>query len=125
MPREDLIGIAESSQIKSFKLGEVLFNEGDEADSLHLIRKGSVSVSKRLGGRSVVLNYVATGNYVGEMGLVSNAPRSATVTAAVACETLSSRLPLSQNLRIELRKMSVLPKPGPVVASCSFFLSKV
>jgi CRP-like cAMP-binding protein/thioredoxin reductase/Fe-S-cluster-containing hydrogenase component 2 len=88
VPREDLIGIAESSQIKSFKLGEVLFNEGDEADSLHLIRKGSVSVSKRLGGRSVVLNYVATGNYVGEMGLVSNAPRSATVTAAVACETI-------------------------------------
>ena len=69
-------------------MGEVLFNEGDEADSLHLIRKGSVSVSKRLGGRSVVLNYVASGNYVGEMGLVSNAPRSATVTAAVACETI-------------------------------------
>ena len=88
VPRQDLIEIAESSVIKSFKLGEVLFNEGDEADSLHLIRKGSVSVSKRLGGRSVVLNYVASGNYVGEMGLVSNAPRSATVNAAVACETI-------------------------------------
>ena len=44
VPRQDLIEIAESSVIKSFKLGEVLFNEGDEADSLHLIRKGSVSV---------------------------------------------------------------------------------
>ena len=60
----------------------------DEADALHLIRKGSVSVSKRLDGRSVVLNYVASGNYVGEMGLISDAPRSASVTAAIASETI-------------------------------------
>lgn len=88
VPRDDLIEIANSSEIKSYKTGEVIFNEGDEADALHLIRKGSVSVSKRLGGRSVVLNYVASGNYVGEMGLISDAPRSASVTAAVASETI-------------------------------------
>jgi len=87
-PRADLVDIANSSHIKSYKMGETLFSEGDGADSLHLIRKGSVSVAKRLGGRSVVLNYVAAGNYVGEMGLISNAPRSATVTAAVASETI-------------------------------------
>jgi CRP-like cAMP-binding protein/Fe-S-cluster-containing hydrogenase component 2 len=88
VPRDELIEIANSSEIKTFKSGEILFNEGDEADALHLIRKGSVSVSKRLDGRSVVLNYVASGNYVGEMGLISDAPRSASVTAAVASETI-------------------------------------
>ena len=87
-PREQLLDVADSAEIKSFKMGEVLFNEGDEADSLYLVRKGSVSVSKRLGGKDIVLNYAPAGNYVGEMGLLSNAPRSATVTAAVACETI-------------------------------------
>ena len=86
--REELYAVADNSEIKSFKMGEVLFREGDEADALYLVRKGSVSVAKRLGGKEVVLNYAPAGNYVGEMGLLSNAPRSATVTAAVACDTI-------------------------------------
>ena len=42
-----------------------------------------------LGGKEVVLSYVAAGNYVGEMALLqSDAKRSATVRAAVNCETI-------------------------------------
>jgi Fe-S-cluster-containing hydrogenase component 2 len=66
----------------------VLFNQGEVGDSVHLIRSGSVTISQRIGGRDVVLSYVASGNYVGEMALVADAPRSATVRAAVATETI-------------------------------------
>ncbi len=87
-PQEELRAIAGTSELLSFKPGEVLFNEGDDADGLHLIRSGSVSVSRRIGGRDIVTSYVAAGNYVGEMGLVGQAKRSATVRATVATDSI-------------------------------------
>ncbi len=86
---DELRELAREVAIRNFNTGEVLFEEGDEADTLHLIRSGSVAVSRRLGGREVVLSYVASGNYVGEMGLVGNTRRMATVKATVPTETIS------------------------------------
>jgi CRP-like cAMP-binding protein/Fe-S-cluster-containing hydrogenase component 2 len=87
-PQEELRTIAGTAELLSFKPNEVLFNEGDNADGLHLIRSGSVSVSRRIGGRDIVTSYVAAGNYVGEMGLVGQAKRSATVRATVATDSI-------------------------------------
>ena len=85
----DLDEIVQSATIKSFVAGQTLFAEGDEADGLHLIRRGSVTVSKLIGGKEVVLSYVAAGNYVGEMALLAaDSRRTASVRAAVNCETI-------------------------------------
>ncbi|MEO8359004.1 MAG: cyclic nucleotide-binding domain-containing protein [Vicinamibacteria bacterium] len=84
----DLQYLVEGSQIKRFGKGEVLFAEGDEPDGLHLVRRGSVTVARQIAGKEMVLSYVAAGNYVGEMALMSDKPRSATVRAAVATETI-------------------------------------
>lgn len=84
----DLSAMVASASIKQYKTGEALFNEGDVADGLYLIRRGSVMVSHVLGGREVVMSYVSAGNYVGEMALMMNAPRSATVRAAVPTEAI-------------------------------------
>ena len=73
---------------RSCAAGETLFAEGAAADGLYLIRRGSVTVSHRIGGQDVVLSYVAAGNYVGEMALLSDAPRMGTVKAAVATEAI-------------------------------------
>ncbi len=88
MSDEDLKEILSGAVIKRFAAGETLFKEGDEADGLHLIRRGSVMITRQLGGKEVVLSYVAAGNYVGEMALLSDAPRGATVRAAVNTETI-------------------------------------
>lgn len=87
-PFEELADVAKTAALRSYKANEVLFNEGDPADGLHLIRNGSVSVSKRIGGRDIVTSYVAAGNYIGEMGLVGQTTRSATVRATVATESI-------------------------------------
>ena len=87
-PLEDLERIAARSELRKYTANEVLFEQGDAADGLHLIRNGSVSVSRRIGGRDIVTSYVAAGNYVGEMGLVGQAHRSATVRATVATESV-------------------------------------
>lgn len=68
--------------------GEVVFREGDAPDYLYLIRSGSVTVSRDVGGRDVVLSYVSAGNYVGEMALLSDTPRTATIQATVPTEML-------------------------------------
>lgn len=88
IPRELLDDLVEHATVESFGANEVLFREGDAGDALHLIRSGSVTVSRELGDKDVVLAYVPAGRYVGEMALMSDAPRSATVRAAVATETI-------------------------------------
>ena len=84
-----LDALAESAELRSYKRGEVLFREGDAGEDLFLIRTGSVTVSRTIGDKPVVLAYVPAGQYVGEMALVSDAPRSATVEAAVAVEAIT------------------------------------
>ena len=85
---EELTDVASHATLKSFAAGEELFHEGDEADGLYLIQSGSVTVSRMIAGREVVLFYVAAGNYVGEMSLISGEPRYATVRAAVATDAV-------------------------------------
>ena len=87
-PQEELEAIASSAELKTYKTDELLFSEGDSADGLHLIRSGSVSVSRRIGGRDIVTSYVAAGNYIGEMGLVGKAKRSASVRATVTTQSV-------------------------------------
>jgi Fe-S-cluster-containing hydrogenase component 2/CRP-like cAMP-binding protein len=87
-PFSDVAAAAKSAELMSFNADEVLFSEGEDATGLHLIRSGSVSVSRNIGGRDVVTTYVAAGNYVGEMGLLGQSRRSATVRATVATESI-------------------------------------
>jgi len=89
VPIEELRPIAKAAKISQYKPGEVVFSEGDRADALHLIRSGSVTVAKNFGGREIPMAYVAAGNYVGEMGLLGNSDRTATVRATVKTETIS------------------------------------
>ena len=88
-PFEILEPIAARAGLNRYKRDEALFKEGEPGDRLHLVRSGSVAVSRNFGGREVTLSYVAAGNYVGEMGLLGRTLRSATVRAAVPTETVS------------------------------------
>ena len=76
---------------KKFKKGEVIFNQGDLGDALYIIRKGSVQISRKNSkGIDIPQTYLSAGNFFGEMALISEQQqeRSASVKAAVNCETL-------------------------------------
>ena len=89
LPDEELDALlAEGVQARTFAGGEVLFREGQPPDGLYLIRRGSVMISRTIAGREVVLSYLSAGNYVGEMALLSESPRTATVKAAVTTEAV-------------------------------------
>lgn len=84
----DLADIVADAEIKRFQADDVLFSEGETGDSLHLVRVGSLTISRTIGGKEIVLSYVPAGNYVGEMALLGDSRRSATARAAVATETI-------------------------------------
>lgn len=88
LPERELDYLVQGAQPKRYAVGDVLFNEGDKADGLYMIRRGSVTVSRMVDGKEVVLAYISAGNYVGEMALVSSQPRSATVRAAAPTEVV-------------------------------------
>jgi len=88
LPFDEVAAVAGKAALQTFKANEILFSENDDADGLHLIRSGSVSVTRNIGGRDIVTTYVAAGNYVGEMALLGQAKRSATVQATVATESI-------------------------------------
>ena len=88
LSESELDHLVREARFKQYAVGDVLFNEGDKADGLYMIRRGSVTVSRLIAGKEVVLAYVSAGNYVGEMALVSNMPRSATVRAASPTEVV-------------------------------------
>ena len=88
LTNEVLQPVLETAQIRQYKSGQTLFREGDKEDGVYLIQKGSVTVSREIGGRDVVIAYVAAGNYIGEMAFLNNQPRNATIRAAINTETI-------------------------------------
>lgn len=89
---EFLARLVQKAAMKKFKKGEVIFREGDPGDLCYVIRKGSVKIARRNArGVDVAQTYLAAGNLVGEMALLSvdGKGRSATVTAAVPCELIA------------------------------------
>jgi len=74
---------------RTFKAGEVIFKEGDDAKSeAFLVHEGQVEVRKNLGGEDKLLRVLGKGSLLGEFALFTNAPRSATALAADAVTLL-------------------------------------
>ena len=67
---------------KTFKQNDVIFRQGDAADCMYAVRSGAVGVYLDFGGPGELkLTELHTGQYIGEMGLLDSAPRSATAVA--------------------------------------------
>ena len=66
---------------RSFKEGETIFTADDLSDCAYLIVVGSVRVHLPNG----TVKVLGPGEMFGEMGLIDNRPRSATVVAAQYC----------------------------------------
>src|SRR5215475_3953018 len=67
-----------------FVEGQVLFREGDPPNSVFRILSGTVDIVRELDGEPILLGKVGAGQFIGEIGVVENRPRSA--TARAACE---------------------------------------
>ena len=55
---------------------------------IFIVRTGSMTVEKNLGGKQVFLSYIPAGSYFGEMALVDKSPRTASVRATVRSQVV-------------------------------------
>jgi CRP/FNR family cyclic AMP-dependent transcriptional regulator len=76
----DIDFIANRGTTKSFPRNTILINEGDESDFLCVILEGQVKVyASEESGKEVILNIQGPGEYFGELSLIDEVPRSASV----------------------------------------------
>lgn len=81
LPGEVIESIVEKVQERTFAVGQAIFEEGKLGDSFYIVRKGQVRVTKLQGGDEMVLSELGEGEGFGEMALLIDQPRTATVKA--------------------------------------------
>lgn len=85
----DLEAINDLLLEKRYRKGSVVFEQGDDGDALFIVEAGRAKVSvKDEQGKEKILGVFSTGDYFGEMALLSDEPRSATVTIVGDSEML-------------------------------------
>ncbi len=84
LPPPALERLARSSERVQVPSGSVVLTEGDSSDRFFVIVSGAVEVTQ--GGR--LLRTEGPGEFFGEIGLLRDVPRTATVTATADCEFL-------------------------------------
>src|SRR5919206_1526556 len=130
---EDLEQLYEMAETVSIPAGELVLREGDPGDSLYVVLDGELEVTKRQGGQDVLLAVYEPGQFFGEMALLEQAPRSASVRtleesrllmisqaafqALLSCSpsapfkilrTVTSRLRSTESMLIQNEKMAAL-----------------
>ena len=85
LPKEDLLQICREAEERRLVAGEVLCKEGEPGDEAYVIQEGRLEVVKESDGREVLLAVRESGEVIGEMALLEEAPRVATIRAATEC----------------------------------------
>jgi glyoxylase-like metal-dependent hydrolase (beta-lactamase superfamily II) len=67
--------------LRTYRKDEVIFREGDSGSQMYVVKSGVVDISKSINGEEKVLKSLGTGEIFGEMSLIDNLPRSASVVA--------------------------------------------
>jgi signal transduction histidine kinase len=72
----------------SLRAGDVLMRQGEPGDSAYVILQGDFEVQKQAGQSLIKIDVRNPGDVVGEMALLSQAPRNASIIAKTDAETL-------------------------------------
>jgi len=81
--------LADRLQQETFRAGEVVFPEGEAGDKFYIVESGEVTVTRMVDGKPVELSRRGPGEYFGEIALLQDRPRTATITAAKDSSLLS------------------------------------
>lgn len=72
--------LSEHTHTRNYPANSILINEGDQTESLYVILEGEVKCyCSDEQGKEVILNILGPGEYFGELSLVDDEPRSASV----------------------------------------------
>ena len=77
----DLRSVAEIAEERAFGDGAVIATEGEIGDELHIVLAGTIAVVRGEGAREATVARRGEGEVVGEMSILTNAPRVASLVA--------------------------------------------
>jgi CRP-like cAMP-binding protein len=77
----NLTSLARSVRRRQASVGDVLCREGERGDEMYVILRGAVTLHKSTDGRDTELGRLESGAHFGEMALIGESPRSATIVA--------------------------------------------
>ena len=84
-----LADVARQLRSRTYRRNEVIFNQGDPGDALHVITRGAVKiVLPSSEGEEAIIATLRAGDFFGELALLDGEPRSAAAMAVEATETL-------------------------------------
>ncbi|HYQ44876.1 MAG TPA: cyclic nucleotide-binding domain-containing protein [Polyangiaceae bacterium] len=96
LDEKDLYAMIEILDVRVVPRGGVLVEEGSTGDEAFFVARGELDVQKaasKPGAAPIALARLGSGALFGEMALLSRAPRTATVRAAVPCVVLVAKKP--------------------------------
>lgn len=73
--------LAFASEIVSFDDGDIVFHSGDSADYAYVIMEGAVDIITETDAGPVVTDTLSQNQLIGELGILNNTPRIATLVA--------------------------------------------
>jgi CRP-like cAMP-binding protein len=82
LPEDAFIALFERCPLQRFDEGQLVFEQGDKADAFYVICAGKTRVFRTDHGARRDIATLEEGSFFGEMALLSEAPRSASVEAA-------------------------------------------
>lgn len=89
LAENDLEAIANASTTRSLRNREELFHKGDEGSQIYIVASGKLKViSTSHDGDDVMFCVLDEGEVIGEVGLLAERERTATVVAMTACELI-------------------------------------
>jgi CRP/FNR family transcriptional regulator len=116
LSRDELARIAECCLERGYAAGAVLVRQGEQGVGLFIVASGSVRVTQHQeDGEEQLLALLGPGGVFGEMALLDDLPRSATVTALEPTRTLvlvywDFRAMLLDNAEIAVKLLGVLSR---------------
>uniref|UniRef100_A0A7S1M8I2 Uncharacterized protein n=1 Tax=Alexandrium catenella TaxID=2925 RepID=A0A7S1M8I2_ALECA len=108
LPKEEYSALANAMESVKIEPGATIIKQGDDGDEFYVIKEGKCNVD--VDGTKVAT--LAVGDYFGEMALLRDEPRTATITASAKVEALSITRKTFDELGL-LNKLE-FPKRGAV-----------
>jgi signal transduction histidine kinase len=88
LPDEDLNTFCQGVEDLTLASGELLFEEGSPGEKAYVIKSGELEILKESNGREVLLAVRGSGDIIGEMALLEDVPRTASVRSRGETELL-------------------------------------
>jgi CRP-like cAMP-binding protein len=79
---------AASETLRTYEKDDMIFAEGEPAEEIFIIRRGSVKIARVSGNGEILLEIIKPGDVFGEMALLEAKPRSASAVAHENCDLM-------------------------------------